>query len=63
MADTLKNKTVRLSEEQIAALNAEAIRDRRDFSQLVRIAVDELLESTKAARERSLPVVGTEVAS
>jgi hypothetical protein len=47
MAATLINKTVRLSEEQIAGLHEEGQRDRREFSELVRIAVDELLAARK----------------
>lgn len=50
MAAPLVNKTVRLSEEQIEQLKKEAELDKRDVGALVRIAVDELIESRKLAR-------------
>lgn len=46
----LVNKTVRLSEEQIAALKEEAKLDKRDVGALIRIAVDDLIVSRKASR-------------
>jgi len=49
-AEPLVNKTVRLSKEQIAALQEEGERDRRDLSALIRIAVDELLERRRPAQ-------------
>ncbi len=56
MAATLINKTVRLSEEQIDGLKAEGERDRREFSELIRIAVDELLSARqKMKNSRRLP--------
>jgi len=44
MNDALKTKSVRLSEEQIDALQEFAGRDKRDVSQVIRIAIDEFFE-------------------
>lgn len=41
--ETLLNKTVRLSLEQIDGLKKEAVRRNRKFTELIRIAVDEML--------------------
>lgn len=60
MADRMVNKTVRLSKEQIRALEEEGQRDRREFSALVRIAVDELLQARRAAADAAEPVGTTE---
>jgi hypothetical protein len=57
MADKpLINKTVRLSEDQIAGLQEEARLDHRDsWTSLVRIAVDEMLEARRQRRLRQKP--------
>lgn len=59
MAGPLINKTVRLSKEQIAALKEEAALDRREFSDMVRIAVDDLIEDRRLERE-PMPANGAE---
>jgi hypothetical protein len=47
----LINKTVRLSEEQIAGLQAQAEVEKRDhWTSLVRVAVDEMLEARQRRR-------------
>jgi predicted transcriptional regulator len=45
MNDSLiKTKSVRLSQEQIEALERRAKEDKRDVSQVIRIALDEFFE-------------------
>lgn len=55
MSDRKKTKSVRLSEEQIKALGTLAERERRDISELIRIAIDQLLSSS-TNREIAVPV-------
>ena len=43
----LKSKSVRLSQEQIEALERRAKEDKRDISQVIRIALDEFFERLK----------------
>ena|SRR6516164_9322410 len=50
MDTSLVSKTVRLSAEQIAALKQEAIKRRRKFTELIRLAVDDFL-SAKRSRD------------
>lgn len=51
--EALVNKTVRLSGEQIAGLKKEAARRNRKFTELIRIAVDEMLGIGRANRNGS----------
>ena len=44
---SLKSKSVRLSQEQIEALERRAKEDKRDISQVIRIALDEFFERLK----------------
>ena len=51
MSDTTKKtKSVRLSPTQITALTTLARQDRRDVSDIIRIAIDELIEKGGASR-------------
>lgn len=50
--DALLNKTVRLSQEQISGLEKEAVRRNRKLTELIRIAVDEML-LRKAGKRRA----------
>jgi predicted transcriptional regulator len=49
---SLKTKSVRLSQEQIEALELRAVEDKRDVSQVIRIALDEFLERQRVGRKQ-----------
>jgi predicted transcriptional regulator len=54
MNDSLvKTKSVRLSQEQIEALERRAKEDKRDVSQVIRIALDEFLERQRVRRKQA----------
>jgi hypothetical protein len=48
----LKNKSVRLSPEQIEALERRAAEDKRDVSQVIRIALDEFFQRHSFYRKK-----------
>jgi predicted transcriptional regulator len=49
---SLKSKSVRLSQEQIEALERRAEEDKRDVSQVIRIALDEFFERQRALSQQ-----------
>jgi hypothetical protein len=49
---SLKTQSVRLSKEQIEALKRRAVEDKRDVSQVIRIALDEFLERHRARKKQ-----------
>jgi predicted transcriptional regulator len=49
----LKNRTVRLSDAQIKGLKAVAKKTKRKYTEVIRIAVDELIERHPEAREKA----------
>jgi hypothetical protein len=61
MSDTLRTKSVRLSQDQIDALVEFAKRDSRDVSQVIRIAIDEFFAGQKTNGEIKIPAQHTEV--
>jgi len=54
---SLKTQSVRLSKEQIEALKRRAVEDKRDVSQVIRIALDEFLERQRARRKKAEAVI------
>lgn len=53
MASPMENKTVRLSEEQIAGLKKEAPKMRRYWTELIRLAVDDFLEARRSSKRKA----------
>jgi hypothetical protein len=47
---SLKTKSVRLSQEQIEALERRAEEDKRDVSQVIRIALDEFFQRKRGIK-------------
>ena len=52
-AETLKNRTVRLSDKQIQGLQTAAKATKRKYTEVIRIAVDEFLERHPAKQQRA----------
>lgn len=51
MKTIMINKTVRLTEDQIAGLKKEAARQNRKWTEMVRIAVDKMLGDAKVSKK------------
>lgn len=50
MSDRLSSKSVRLSQEQIEALEEYARQDKREVSSVIRIAIDDFLDRARLAK-------------
>ena len=53
---TLKNRTVRLSDQQLASVKTVAKEQKRKYTEVIRIAVDEFLERNKPTNKKAAAV-------